>query len=164
MAKKYEFFSDMNWNSDYNSMPWSLYLKVVEKKPAIRKLVISGCRSSFNDEPDNYGVEMTDRKGWWHKRKFAVASIALTLFETGSFILAALLINYSLVNSEPSPSPGVQGATIHRFLEGVWLIGSPLSFISALFAIGLDSHRSLAAVAFVISVLGIIICTLQVLV
>ena len=110
------------------------------------------------------GAGISDRKGWWYERKFAVASIVLSLFEIGSFTLAVLLINYSLVNSEPSPSPGVQGATIYRFLAGVWLIGSPLSFISALLAFGLDSRRSLAAIAFVISVIEIILCSLQMMV
>ena len=107
---------------------------------------------------------MKDRKSWWHERKFALTSIALSLIELGAFILADLLIHYSLVNSEPSPSPGVRGARIYRVLAGVWLFGSPVTFIFTALTLGFESRRSLAVVAFLIFVVAIVICSLQMLV
>ena len=107
---------------------------------------------------------MNNRKSWWYERKFALTSIALSLLEIGSFVLAALLISYSLVNSEPSPSPGVRGATVYRVLAGVWLFGTPLTLISAALALVLDSRRSFAFIALIVSVIAIVICSLRMLV
>jgi hypothetical protein len=80
-------------------------------------------------------ARMNDRKKWWYEREFALTSLALSLLEIGSFVLAALLINYSLANSEPSPSPGVREATVYRVLAGLWLFGTPLTLISAALAL-----------------------------
>ena len=90
--------------------------------------------------PSSTAERMNNRKGWCYERKFALASIALSLLEIGSFILARLLIMYSLVNSQPYPSPGVRGATIYRVLAGIVLFGTPLALISALLALGFDSR------------------------
>ena len=107
---------------------------------------------------------MIDREKWWYQRKFALLSIGLSLLEIGSFFLAALLIHFALVNSDPSPSPGVRGAIIYRFLAGVWLFGSPASFIAAVISARLDARRSVALAALVVSVIVIFICSLQMLV
>lgn len=107
---------------------------------------------------------MNDRKSWWYERKFALTSIALSLLEIGSFVLAALLINYSLVNSEPSPSPGVRRATVYHVLAGVWLFETPLTLISAALALGLDSRRRFAFIALIVSVIALVVCSLQMLV
>jgi hypothetical protein len=109
-------------------------------------------------------VRMNDRKRWWKERKFALTCIALSLLEIGSFLLAAFLINYSLVNSEPSPSPGLRGATIYRVLAGVWLFGTPLTLISAALSLGLDSRRSFAVIALIVSAIALVFCSLQMLV
>lgn len=53
-------------------------------------------------------VRMKKWKCWGYERKLALASIALSLLEIGSFILARLLIKHSLVNYRPYPSPGVR--------------------------------------------------------
>jgi hypothetical protein len=107
---------------------------------------------------------MNDRKRWWKERKFALTAIVLSLLEIGSFLLAALLINYSLVNSVPSPSPGVRGATIYRVLAGVWLFGTPLTLISTALSLGLDSRRRFAVVALIVSAIATVFCSLQMLV
>jgi hypothetical protein len=109
-------------------------------------------------------ARMNNRKSWWYERKFALTSIALSLLEIGSFVLAALLTSYSLVNSEPSPSPGVRGATVYRVLAGVWIFGTPLTLISAALALVLDSRRSFAFIALIVSVIAIVICSLRMLV
>jgi hypothetical protein len=111
-----------------------------------------------------HGARMNYRKSWWYERKLALTSIALSLLEISSFVLAVLLINYSLVNSKPSPSPGVRGATIYRVMSGVWLFGTPLTLISAALALGLDSRRDFAFIALIVSVIAIVLCSLQMLV
>ena len=109
-------------------------------------------------------MRMSNWKGLWSERKFALASIALALLQIISFILARFLIKYSLVNSEPWPSPGVRGATIYRVLAGISVFGTALALISALLGIGLDSRRGLAFIALLISVLAFVFCAVQILV
>lgn len=107
---------------------------------------------------------MIDRENWWYQRKFAVISIALSFLQIGSFVLAALLINFALVNSKPFPSPGLRGAPIYRFLAGAWLFGTPTTFISAVIALKLDSRRGLAVIALIVSIVAVVFCSLQMLV
>jgi hypothetical protein len=121
-------------------------------------------RGAFYNVPSVTAVRMNNWKCWGCERKFALTSIALSLLEIGSFLLAALLINYSLVNSQPHPSPGVVPATIYRVLAGVWLVGTPLTLISAALALGLDSRRRCAFIALIVSAIAIAFCTLQMLV
>ena len=111
--------------------------------------------------PSSTAVRMTN---WKYERKFALTSIALSLLEIGSFIVVRLLIKYTLVNSKPWPSPGVRGATIYRALAGIWLFGTPLTLISAVLAIGLDSRRGFAFIALLVSLLAFVFCALQMLV
>lgn len=114
--------------------------------------------------PSSTAVRINCWKSLWCERKFALTSIALSLFEIGSFVLAALLINYSLVKSEPYPSPGVRGATIYRVLAAVWLVGTPLTLLSAGLALGLDSRRGFAFIALIVSGIALVFCSLQMLV
>lgn len=107
---------------------------------------------------------MSRWKCWAFERKFALTSISLSLLEIGSFLLASLLINDSLVNSRPQPSPGVIPATIYRVVAAVYLVGTPLTLISAALAFGLDARRRFAFIALIVSVIAIAFCTLQVLV
>jgi hypothetical protein len=101
---------------------------------------------------------MIDREKCWYKRKFALFSIGLSFLEIGSFLLAALLIDFALVNAHPYPSPGARGAPIYRFLAGVWLFGTVVTFISAVMALVLDSRRGLAVIALTVSMIVFVIC------
>jgi hypothetical protein len=58
----------------------------------------------------------------------------------------------------------VRGATVYRVLAGVWLFGTPLTLISAALALGLDSRRSFAFIALIVSVITLVVCSLQMLV
>ena len=109
-------------------------------------------------------MQMNDQESSWSERKFAALSIAASLLEFSSFLVADFLIHYSMVNTEPCPSPGVKGATIYRILGGVWLVLTPMSLVSGALSRSFDSSRKLTNIAITVSVIAILFCTLQMLV
>ena len=116
----------------------------------------------MNDHDD--GVQMSDQERSWSERKFAALSIAASLLEFSSFLVADFLIHYSMVNTAPSPTPGVQGATIYRILAGMWLVLTPMSLVSGALSRSFDSSRRLSNIAIAASAITILFCSLQMMV
>ena len=106
---------------------------------------------------------MVDQENWWYGRKFALASIALSIIEASCFVFADPPARFSLFNSGPSVNHGIGGAFTYHFLAGVWIFLTPLTLFSGALALSLDVHRGFTVVAQIVSVVVIVVCSLQML-
>jgi hypothetical protein len=93
---------------------------------------------------------------WWSKRKFGCISLALSLAETLIIYGAAVLVQTS---RQPHASP-----SILRMASTTWLVGGLGSLGFAVAGLVVDSHRTTALIALIVTIVTFLVCGLQVLV